>query len=67
MGDANTPVRCSTFGTREPLMVDVETLYRKYGAMVLRRCRSMLGDEQSAQDATQDVFVALLKREQSAA
>ena len=56
-------MRCSTFETREPVSVDVESLYRKYGAMVLRRCRSMLGDEQSAQDATQDVFVALLKRE----
>ena len=50
-------------GTQEPVSVDVESLYRQHGPMVLRRCRSMLGDEQGALDATQDVFVALLRRQ----
>lgn len=43
-------------------MVDVEELYRSYGPMVLRRCRSMLRNEELALDAMQDVFVRLLRR-----
>src|SRR5512137_679799 len=43
--------------------IDVEALYRRYGPMVLRRCRAILGDEESAQDATQDVFVLLLRKQ----
>lgn len=42
--------------------VDVETTYRRYGPMVLRRCRRLLRDEQEAVDAMQDVFVQLLRR-----
>jgi RNA polymerase sigma-70 factor (ECF subfamily) len=42
--------------------IDVEALYRRYGPMVLRRCRAILGDEESAQDAMQDVFVLLLRK-----
>ena len=41
--------------------MDTEALYRKYGPMVLRRCRQMLKDEQDALDATQDVFVRLFE------
>ena len=44
------------------MAVDVEQLYRKYGPMVLRRCRTLLKDEQAAMDAMQDVFVKLLRR-----
>jgi RNA polymerase sigma-70 factor (ECF subfamily) len=44
------------------LSVDIEQLYIKYGPMVLRRCRSLLIDEQEALDAMQDVFVKLIKR-----
>lgn len=36
---------------------DIEALYRKYGALVRRRARSILGDETEAQDAMQEVFV----------
>lgn len=43
--------------------IDVEAYYRKYGPMVLRRCRFMLRDEELALDATQDVFVEVLRRE----
>jgi RNA polymerase sigma factor (sigma-70 family) len=42
--------------------VDVEALYTRYGPMVLRRCRSMLGgDEGEALDALQDTFVQVLR------
>jgi RNA polymerase sigma-70 factor (ECF subfamily) len=42
-------------------VLDVEALYRKYGPMVLRRCRSLLRDEEKALDAMQDSFVRLLR------
>ena len=41
---------------------DVEALSRRYGPMVLRRCRRLLGDEQDALDACQDVFVRVVQR-----
>ena len=43
------------------MAVDVEALYTRYGPMVLRRCRSMLGDEAEALDALQDTFVQVLR------
>ena len=43
------------------MAVDVEALYRKYGPMVLRRCRRLLGDEERALDAMQDTFVRVLR------
>ena len=42
--------------------LDVEALSRRYGPMVLRRCRQLLRDEDEAMDACQDVFVRLLDR-----
>lgn len=45
------------------MAIDVEAYYRKYGAMVHRRCRYMLRDDDAALDAMQDVFVELLRRE----
>lgn len=44
----------------EPL--DVEPLVRRYGPMVLRRCRQLLKDEDEAADACQDVFVRICER-----
>jgi RNA polymerase sigma factor (sigma-70 family) len=41
--------------------LDVESLYRRYGPQVLRRCRFLLREEAQAVDAMQDVFVELLK------
>jgi RNA polymerase sigma-70 factor (ECF subfamily) len=41
--------------------VDVEALSRRYGPMVLRRCRRLLGNEDEALDACQDVFVRVLE------
>jgi RNA polymerase sigma factor (sigma-70 family) len=43
------------------LAVDVEALYRKYGPMVLRRCKRLLADEEKALDAMQDTFVRVLR------
>jgi RNA polymerase sigma-70 factor (ECF subfamily) len=42
--------------------IDIEAYYTRYGPMVLRRCRSMLRDEQAAFDALQEVFLKVLKR-----
>jgi RNA polymerase sigma-70 factor (ECF subfamily) len=37
-------------------------LFERYGAMVHRRCRDILGKEEAALDATQDVFLRVLER-----
>jgi RNA polymerase sigma-70 factor (ECF subfamily) len=39
--------------------LDVEHLYRRYGDMVLGRCRTLLGNEADAQEACQEVFLRL--------
>ncbi|TPV94453.1 MAG: sigma-70 family RNA polymerase sigma factor [Myxococcales bacterium FL481] len=43
------------------MSIDVEDAYRRYGPMVLRRCRKLLSDEQLARDVMHDVFVQLLR------
>jgi RNA polymerase sigma-70 factor (ECF subfamily) len=48
--------------TDRAFIIDPEALYRRYGPMVLRRCRSLLRDEELASDAMQDVFVQLLRK-----
>ena len=47
------------------MILDVEALYETYGPMVLRRCRQLLNQESDALDATQDVFVQVLRRRDS--
>ncbi len=42
---------------------DIESYYERYGPMVLRRCRGLLRGEAQAQDAMQDVFVAVLRHQ----
>lgn len=44
--------------------MDVDAAYRRYGPMVLRRCRRLLRDEEKAVDAMHDVFVSLLRAEE---
>jgi RNA polymerase sigma-70 factor (ECF subfamily) len=39
----------------------IAVLYTRYGALVLRRARALLGDDQAAWDALQEVFVRALK------
>jgi len=41
--------------------IDIEEYYHRYGPMVLRRCRSLLKDEQESLDAMQDTFVQLIR------
>ena len=41
--------------------IDVEALYRRYGPMVLRRCRQLLKNEDLAADAMQEAFVRVLR------
>jgi RNA polymerase sigma-70 factor (ECF subfamily) len=41
--------------------LDVDALYRRYGPMVLRRCRFLLRDEGEAEDVAQEVFVRLIR------
>ena len=43
-------------------MNDFDELYRKFGPMVLRRCRYILKDEEKALDAMQDTFVRVFER-----
>jgi len=43
-------------------MDDFEGLYRKFGPMVMRRCRYILKDEEKALDCMQDVFVRIIER-----
>ena len=45
------------------MAINVEEFYTKYGPMVLRRCRYILKDEDSALDAMQDVFVQIVKKQ----
>ena len=45
--------------------LDVDSLYRRYGPMVLRRCRFLLRDEERAVDAMHDVFVNVLNHRES--
>jgi RNA polymerase sigma-70 factor (ECF subfamily) len=45
--------------------LDIDALYRKYGPMVLRRCRRLLVDEELAQDAMQEAFVKLIRYQDS--
>lgn len=41
-------------------LIDIESFYVRYGPMVLRRCRRMLKNEQSAHDAMHEVFLKIL-------
>lgn len=42
--------------------MQVEIYYQKYGAMVLRRSRKLLGNEELAQEVLQETFMRLLER-----
>ena len=44
-----------------------EALYRTYGPIVYRRCLRLLRDREAARDATQEVFVKLLRDERALA
>lgn len=40
---------------------NLETLYRRYGPLVLRRCGQLLRDSAEAEDAMQEVFMQILR------
>jgi RNA polymerase sigma-70 factor (ECF subfamily) len=44
-------------------LIDIESFYVRYGPMVLRRCRRMLKNEQSAHDAMHEVFLKILSNQ----
>ena len=48
---------------RVPL--DIPTLYRRYGDLVLGRCRTILRDDAEAQDAMQEVFLKVFRFSES--
>ena len=56
-------LRLVGFDSRGPrnVSIDVEATYERYGPMVLRRCRTLLRDEERAVDAMHDTFVRLLR------
>jgi RNA polymerase sigma-70 factor, ECF subfamily len=39
------------------MAIDVESLYRRYGDLVLGRCRTLLGSDVDAQEACQEIFL----------
>jgi RNA polymerase sigma-70 factor (ECF subfamily) len=41
--------------------IDIDAYYEKYAPMIYRRCLGILGNEDDALDAVQDVFVKLLR------
>jgi RNA polymerase sigma-70 factor (ECF subfamily) len=43
--------------------IDIEECYKKYAPMVFRRCSFILKDQDEALDASQDVFVSLLRNQ----
>ena len=43
------------------LRSQIAELYEKYGHLVSSRCRYLLRDEEAARDATQDVFVKVMR------
>lgn len=47
------------------MALDIEALYRRYGDMVLGRCRTLLGNEADAAEAAQEVFLRLHRSQSS--
>ncbi len=43
-------------------VVGLEAIYRAFGDRVFRLCRSVLGDDHEAEDATQEVFLRVFKK-----
>ena len=43
------------------LNADIEALYGQYGHYLYERCKRMLGNEDEAYDALQEVFVRVVK------
>ncbi len=50
--------------SKENEKLQLDTLYRTYAPMVLRRCRALLKNEEDALDVMQDVFFRVLARKE---
>jgi RNA polymerase sigma-70 factor (ECF subfamily) len=50
--------------SKETEKLQLDTLYRTYAPMVLRRCRTLLKNEEEALDVMQDVFFRILARKE---
>ena len=48
---------------RGEILIDIESFYVHYGPMILRRCRRMLKNEQSAYDAMHEVFLKVVSNQ----
>lgn len=46
--------------------LSIETMYAKYGPTIYARCRRLLKDAVAAEDATQDIFVKLMRHIEAA-
>lgn len=46
--------------------LNIESLYAKYGPTIYARCRRLLKDAAAAEDATQDIFIKLMKHIEAA-
>ena len=46
------------------MVIEIEEIYERYGPMVLRRCRRLLGEGDEASDAMHDVFVQVIRRQE---
>jgi len=47
------------------MLENFDSLYKKYGPMVLRRCKYILHDEEKALDAMQDTFIRIWERKEN--
>jgi RNA polymerase sigma-70 factor (ECF subfamily) len=47
------------------LTIELEAAYLRYGPLVFRRCRRLLGSDAQAEEAMQDVFVKLWKQRET--
>jgi RNA polymerase sigma-70 factor, ECF subfamily len=50
-----------------PVELALGTLYTRYGRSVFRRARTILGDEDAAKDAVQEVFLRVMREDDSIA
>lgn len=60
-GDEPAPRRAAAPVMERAMGIDVEALYRRYGDLVLGRCRTLLRNDADAQEVCQEVFLRVLR------
>lgn len=45
--------------------IEIKTIHEKYGFLIYNRCLHLLGSEDEAMDATQDIYIKLIKHKGS--